>query len=79
MSYNYEMWNVHCENRVATVTINNPPINLGTIALYEEFYELTKELSADNSLSVVVIKSGAARSSQSHSLSGECSRAATKL
>ncbi len=57
MSYNYEMWNVHCENRVATVTINNPPINLGTIALYEEFYELTKELSADNSLSVVVIKS----------------------
>lgn len=57
MAYDYTMWNVQCEERLATVTINNPPINLGTIALYEEFYDLTKELEADESLTVVVLKS----------------------
>ena len=57
MAYNYKMWEVRCEGRIATVTINNPPINLGTIALYEEFYDLTKELSADDTLTVVVLKS----------------------
>jgi enoyl-CoA hydratase/carnithine racemase len=57
MSYDYTMWNVICNDRIATVTINNPPINLGTIALYEEFYDLTKELSADPDLSVVILKS----------------------
>jgi len=57
MSYNYTMFEVCCEGRIATVTINNPPINLGTIALYEEFYSLAKELEADDSLTVVVFKS----------------------
>ena len=57
MSYDYTMWNVICNDRIATVTINNPPINLGTIALYEEFYDLTKELSVDPDLSVVILKS----------------------
>jgi hypothetical protein len=45
MSYDYTMWNVTCNDRIATVTINNPPINLGTIALYEEFYDLTKKVT----------------------------------
>ena len=57
MSYDYTMWNVTCNDRIATVTINNPPINLGTIALYEEFYDLAKELSDDPNLSVVILKS----------------------
>ena len=57
MAYDYKMIDVQCEGRVATVTLNNPPINLGTIALYEELYDLTKELSADDTLTVVVLKS----------------------
>lgn len=57
MAYDYMMWDVTCEGRIATVSINNPPINLGTIELYEEFYELSKELSVDESLTVVIIKS----------------------
>ena len=57
MAYDYKMIDVQCEGRVATVTLNNPPINLGTIALYEELYNLTKELSADDTLTVVVLKS----------------------
>lgn len=57
MAYDYKMIDVQCEGRVATVTLNNPPINLGTIALYEELYDLTKELSSDDTLTVVVLKS----------------------
>jgi enoyl-CoA hydratase/carnithine racemase len=57
MAYDYSMWDVACEGRIATISINNPPINLGTIALYEEFYDLSKELSVDDSLSVIILKS----------------------
>jgi enoyl-CoA hydratase/carnithine racemase len=57
MAYDYKMIDVQCEGRVATVTLNNPPINLGTIALYEELYDLTKELSSDDTLTGVVLKS----------------------
>jgi enoyl-CoA hydratase/carnithine racemase len=57
MPYAYSMLRVAVEGRVATVTVDNPPINLITIPLYMELVELSKELAADTSITVVVMKS----------------------
>ena len=57
MAYDYEMLNVDIEGRYATVTINNPPINLITWQLYRELAALSAELKADPDLTVVVMKS----------------------
>ena len=57
MAYDYELLRVDIEGRLATVTIDNPPINIITPALYGELATLSAELKADPSLTVVVLKS----------------------
>jgi enoyl-CoA hydratase/carnithine racemase len=57
MAYDYELLRVDIEGRLATVTIDNPPINIITPALYGELAMLSAELKADPSLTVVVLKS----------------------
>ncbi len=58
MAYDYELLKVDIEGRCATVTINNPPINLITVQLYGEIAALSAELKRDPNLTVVVMKSG---------------------
>jgi enoyl-CoA hydratase/carnithine racemase len=48
---------VNISGRIATVTINNPPINIITPALYQELVGLVAELKDDDSLTVIVFKS----------------------
>lgn len=57
MAYDYTMLKVAIDGRVATVAVDNPPINLITIPLYMELVALSKELADDPALSVVVMKS----------------------
>jgi enoyl-CoA hydratase/carnithine racemase len=57
MAYDYDLLQVKIDNRLAVVTINNPPINLMTPQLYGELSALTEALKADPSLTVVVFKS----------------------
>ncbi len=57
MAYNYKLLSVAIKGRVATVTINNPPINIITPPLYGELAALAGELKADRDLTVVVLKS----------------------
>lgn len=57
VAYDYELLSVQVENRLASVTVNNPPINLITIQLYAELSALSVELKNDPTLSVVVMKS----------------------
>jgi enoyl-CoA hydratase/carnithine racemase len=57
VSYNYEHLQVSVQGRMATVVIDNPPINLITPALFLELDTLSQELSADDGLTVVVLKS----------------------
>jgi enoyl-CoA hydratase/carnithine racemase len=57
MAYDYQLLKVEISNRVATVTIDNPPINLVSVELYGEMLALSGELKADPDLTVVVLKS----------------------
>lgn len=57
MAYDYEFLAVEIEGRLATVTINNPPINLITMPLAGELASLSEELKADEAITVVVMKS----------------------
>ena len=57
MAYAYDRLAVGISGRIATVTINNPPINLMNQALYVELMKLSAELKADPALSVVVLRS----------------------
>ena len=58
MSYDkYELVKVAVAGRVATVTIDNPPINLITQALFAELRDLVGTLKDDPNLTVVVFKS----------------------
>ncbi len=57
MAYDYDLLQVKIDNRLAVVTINNPPINLMTLELYAELNKLTEELKSDPSLTVVLFKS----------------------
>ena len=57
MAYEYDLLNVVVTDRLAEVTISNPPINIMTQALYLELLRLSAELSADPDLTVVVLKS----------------------
>jgi enoyl-CoA hydratase/carnithine racemase len=57
VAYDYKLVSVKVDGRIATVTVNNPPINIITIPLYIELAALSKELAADPDLSVVVMKS----------------------
>ena len=57
MSYEFEHLQVNIDGRLASVVIDNPPINLITPALFVELDTLSQELSADDRLTVVVLKS----------------------
>ncbi len=57
MAYDYELLHVDIDGGLATVTIDSPPINVITIPLYMQLAALSKELAADESLTVVVMKS----------------------
>lgn len=57
MTYDYRLLRVERRGRTATVTVNNPPINLITLELYGELAALSRELKADPDLTVVVLKS----------------------
>jgi len=57
MAYDYDKLSVRVVARVATVTIDNPPINIITPDLYRELRTLADELAADPALAVVVLKS----------------------
>jgi enoyl-CoA hydratase/carnithine racemase len=57
MAYEYEHLTVAVDGRVATVTVDNPPINLITTELFQEFNALSQELADDPALLVVVMKS----------------------
>ncbi|MEM1230651.1 MAG: enoyl-CoA hydratase/isomerase family protein [Pseudomonadota bacterium] len=57
MAYDYELLRVDIEGRLATVTIDNPPINLITLPLAQELSALAVELKADPALTVVRFKS----------------------
>ena len=57
MKSDFQLLAVEVTSRVATVTIDNPPINIITLALYAEISQLVEELQRDPDLSVVVFKS----------------------
>lgn len=57
MAYEYKRLHAEIANRVARITIDNPPINLMNQELYVELLKLSAELEADANLSVVVLKS----------------------
>jgi len=57
VSYDYNLLQVDIAGRRATVTIDNPPINLMTLELFGELDALSRELEADDSLTVVVLRS----------------------
>ncbi|NKB56840.1 MAG: enoyl-CoA hydratase/isomerase family protein [Alphaproteobacteria bacterium] len=57
MAYDFDLLNVERQGRVATVTIDNPPVNVITMALFSELDKLSSELKADPELTVVVMRS----------------------
>ena len=57
MAYNYERLSVDIQGRVATVTIDNPPVNVITMELFAELDALSTELKSDPDLTVVVMRS----------------------
>jgi enoyl-CoA hydratase/carnithine racemase len=57
MAYDFELLNVEIDERVATVTIDNPPVNVITMALLAELDSLSAALKADPGLMVVVMRS----------------------
>ena len=57
MAYDFELLNVEVDGRIATVTIDNPPLNVITMALLAELDSLSAALKADPNLTVVVMRS----------------------
>jgi enoyl-CoA hydratase/carnithine racemase len=58
MAYDdYKLLKIVREGRVVTATIDNPPINVITLALYGELVQLSEELEADESALVFILKS----------------------
>lgn len=58
MAYDtYKLLRVTVKDRVVTAVIDNPPINLITLALYDEFVRISKELDVDDDSLVFVLKS----------------------
>ena len=57
MAYDYTLLRVAIERQVAFVTIDNPPLNIVTVALFEQLDTLSRQLRTDDSLKVVVFKS----------------------
>ncbi len=57
MAYEFELLNVEIDGRIATVTIDNPPVNVITMALLAELEALSISLRSDPDLLVVVMRS----------------------
>ncbi len=58
MSYtNYKLLKIRVQSGVAYVTIDNPPINLITLNLVEEFINFTNEVENDDKVRVIVFDS----------------------
>ena len=57
MAYDFKLLAVECDDRVATVTIDNPPANIITMELLLELDTLSSRLKADPTLSVVLMRS----------------------
>jgi enoyl-CoA hydratase/carnithine racemase len=58
MAYeNYKLIKIERRGRIAYATIDNPPVNLITLPLLDEFTRVSKELAADDDLAVVILRS----------------------
>ncbi|MFY0611181.1 MAG: enoyl-CoA hydratase/isomerase family protein [Hyphomicrobiaceae bacterium] len=57
MAYEFELLNVEIDGRIATVTIDNPPVNVITMTLLAELEALSIALRSDPDLLVVVMRS----------------------
>lgn len=58
MAYDgYQYLRIAKDGRIVTATIDNPPINLITLALYAELARLSEDLEADRDALVFVLKS----------------------
>jgi enoyl-CoA hydratase/carnithine racemase len=58
MAYDgYKLLKVARDGRIVRATIDNPPINIITLALFSELVQLSKELEADDEVLVFVLKS----------------------
>ena len=57
MSYDYPHLNVSVTDGVAVVLIDNPPINLMTSALFRSLAKVSVQLSEDDAVRVVVLRS----------------------
>lgn len=57
MSYEYDHIGVEIDRRVASATIDNPPINVMTLALYEQLVDFTLEIEQDPDVRVLVLQS----------------------
>ena len=57
MSYDYPHLNVTVSNGVAIVLIDNPPINLMTPSLFRSLAKVSVQLSEDDAVRVVVLRS----------------------
>jgi enoyl-CoA hydratase/carnithine racemase len=53
----YKLLHIKQDGRVVTAVIDNPPINLITLELFQEFIRLSKELEADDDALAFVLKS----------------------
>lgn len=57
MAYEYELIRVAVQDGVAVATIDNPPINLMTTALFRELRHLAEEIETDEAIRVLVLRS----------------------
>jgi enoyl-CoA hydratase/carnithine racemase len=57
MAYDYELIHVTVADRVATATIDNPPMNIMTVALARELSHLAQEAAADDDVGALVLRS----------------------
>lgn len=57
MAYEFQLIRVEQQAGVAFATIDNPPINLITSALFRELAQLARELAADDAVRVCVLRS----------------------
>ena len=56
-TYDYETVQCSLQDGVLTATINNPPCNVMTLALYQDLVKFTAEVEADPAVKVVVLDS----------------------
>jgi enoyl-CoA hydratase/carnithine racemase len=57
MAYEFELIRVEVDEGVAFATIDNPPINILTVPLFQELVRLSEEVAADDDVRVFVLKS----------------------